>query len=573
MSTECYPIAALHETTSLYRDYLAMAEPAGAAVRAWYGAEPLGKGWMRPAAFSGNAAELADALERQNVEFGAGAAAMANIARLRAGARAVVTGQQVGLLGGPLLTLLKAATAVARARQATEVSGVQHVPVFWLATEDHDIEEVDQVSLLGNCDAAKMGVETLRLGVKTRHGATPVGGVKLGDAAGAERDALLDRASELLSYAPVCALLRECYAAGQTFGGAFARLMARLFAEQGLIVMDAAGREFHALGARVLRGALEQAEELEEALLARTKELEAAGYHAQVLVKPGASLLFLVSEIEGAAGEKTQERQALRRPADGTWRAGAGANARTFTTAELLTILETAPERLSPNALLRPVFQDGILPTAAYIGGPSEVAYFAQSAVLYQRLLGRVTSVLPRLSATLIEPEIGAVMAAHEVSLPEAMQPAEELAQRLGARAIPIEGKRRLAAAGEAMDAAIQSAEDYLSALDAGLGRSAKVSGSKMRYQMNRLRRLAAGFQLQREASLRKHAEAITLHLHPEGHAQERVLAGVWFVAAWEAAHGEAEEADLGTAPGTGLIARLVEEAASYCPGHLVIRL
>jgi bacillithiol biosynthesis cysteine-adding enzyme BshC len=456
----------------------------------------------------------------------------------------------VGLLGGPLLTLLKAATAIARAKQATEATGVEHVPVFWLASEDHDLEEVDQVSLL-----SKTAVETLRLGLKHAHADVPVGGIEVGP----EIDGLLERASELLGYAPVCELLRECYGSAEaTFGGAFARLMARLFATQGLIVMDAAGREFHALGAGALRYAIEHAEELETALLERTKELEAAGYHAQVLVKAGASLLFLVSEDAGVT-----RREALRRLPDGAWKAGAGSAARSYTTAELLGILAEAPERISPNALLRPVFQDCILPTAAYVGGPAEVAYFAQSAVVYQQVLGRVTPILPRLSATLIEPAIGAVMAQHEVSLPDAMHTPEELAQRLGARAMPMEAKRKLAAAGNALDEALTAAQDYLGTLDAGLGKSAEVSASKMKYQMNRLRRLAANFELQRETSLKKHADAMALHLFPEGHPQERVIAGVWFVAGFEAQGGSAEE----------LIARLVDAAANQCPGHIVVRL
>jgi bacillithiol synthase len=173
-----------------------------------------------------------------------------------------------------------------------------------------------------------------------------------------------------------------------------------------------------------------------------------------------------------------------------------------------------------------------------------------------------VTPVLPRLSATVIEPAIGAVMAMHEVSLLDAMTTAEELAQRLGARAMPIEAKRRLAAAGNALDEALVAAEEYLGTLDAGLGKSAEVSASKMRYQMDRLRRLAATFELQKEGSLKKHAEAMALHLFPEGHPQERVVAGVWFVAGWEAGGGSA----------AGMIARLVDEAASQCPGHIVIR-
>jgi bacillithiol biosynthesis cysteine-adding enzyme BshC len=558
MSAECYPIATLPHTTKLFREFLAMNESANSPVRAWYGAEPFGSEWMKPAAASAHATTLADALDAQSRAFGAGPATLANIAKLRTGARAIVTGQQVALLGGPLLTLLKAATAIARARQATAETGIEHVPIFWLATEDHDLEEVDQVSLL-----SKSAVETLRLGAKPTPYAAPVGNILLDTSI----DALLDRASDLLHHAPICNLLRECYASQPanngvpTFASAFARLMTRLFAEHGLIVMDAAGREFHSLGAPTLRFAIEHAEEMEAALLARTAELEAAGYHAQVLVKPGASLLFLISEVEGTLGVKN--RQALHRLPDGSWQAGTGNSATSYATAELLAILNSAPERLSPNALLRPVFQDTILPTTAYIGGPAEVAYFAQSAVLYQRILGRITPILPRLSATLVEPSIGVMMAQHEVSLPDAMRSTEELAQRLGARALPIEAKRRLADAGNALDHALTAAQEYLAKLDASLTRSAEVSASKMRYQMGRLRRLAATFELHRESSLRKHAEAISLHLFPNAHPQERVLAGVWFLAAWESAHGNS----------SGLIARLVEEAASQQPSHLVIRL
>ena len=271
--------------------------------------------------------------------------------------------------------------------------------------------------------------------------------------------------------------------------------------------MDAAGRGFHRLGAGVLRGAIERAQELEDALLERSQELQSAGYHAQVLVKAGASLLFLIDA-------ETGERLALRRAGAGVWKAGT----KTFSEAELLELLLTAPERLSPNALLRPVFQDAILPTAAYVGGPAEVAYFAQSAVLYEKLLGRLTPVLPRFSATLIEPAIGAVMAREEVSLEDVFQAktTEALQQRLGARTMPIEGKRKLAAVGNAMDRELSVLIEYLGAMDESLGRSAEVSGNKMRYQMNRLRRMAANFELEKESSLGKHAQAMMLHLFPD---------------------------------------------------------
>lgn len=538
MSVECYPISVFPHVSRLYRDYLAMADStADAAVRRWYGAEPFAGKWMRSQEkiAVADAGRLADALAQQSREFGAGEAALANIEKLRQGARAVVTGQQVGLFGGPLLTLLKASTAIARARQATKASGVEHVPVFWLATEDHDFAEVDQAALL-----TKTSVEVLHSGMKA--GApVEVGGIALSS----EIDQVLEQAGGLLEFAPVWEKLREFYAPGQTMGRAFARLMAHLFAAQGLIVMDASSREFHALGIKTLRYAIEHADELETALVKRSGELESLGYHAQVKVAEEMSLLFLISDTDG-------ERLALRRTADGSWKAGR----HVYSGERLLSILESEPERLSPNALLRPVFQDTILPTAAYVGGPSEIAYFAQSAVIYEAVLGRITPVLTRLSATLLEPAIANVMAMHELQLPDAMTSAEELALRLGARAMPIEQKRRLAAAGNALDEALTAAEEYMGGMDASLGRTAAVSGSKMRYQMNRLRRMAADFEVQKEASLKKHAQAITLNLFPDGHPQERVVAGVWFLAR----HGE------------GLIDRLVTEAANLCPGHVVIR-
>ena len=280
--------------------------------------------------------------------------------------------------------------------------------------------------------------------------------------------------------------------------------------------------------------------------MARGEELVKAGYHAQVLVAESGSLLFLLDEATG-------ERVALRRGSDGQWKAGA----KVYSTAELSAILEIEPERLSPNALLRPVFQDTLLPTAAYVGGPAEIAYFAQSAVLYEAILGRITPVLPRLSATLLEPAIAAVMDKDEVQLPDAMTTAEALAQRLGARAMPIEGKRKLAAVGNAMETELGALTEYLGGMDESLRRAAEVSGSKMLYQMNRLRRMAATFELQKEASLRKHAEAITLNVFPDGHPQERVIAGVWFMARY----------------GDGLVERLVGVAGNQCPGHVVVRL
>jgi len=546
MDSQCYPIATLPGTTPLFRDFAdhsAALHPA--ALRRWYPANPFSMDWAStsPTLDPSHCSLLADALQTQAEKFAAGEAVFANIERLRQGAAAVFTGQQVVLFGGPLLTLLKAATAIRKAQDATKASGREHVPIFWLATEDHDLAEVDQLALLSKTD-----VETLSLGLKAPR-PVPVGTLPVdsGSDEGLKHlEATLNQASELLAWAPISNELRECYVPGATLASAFGRLLTNIFADFGLIVMDAASRDFHAMGASVLQAALERADELEDALLVRSQDLEAAGYHAQVLVTADHSLLFLIDTESGA-------RLPLRRTADGEWKAGT----RAYTTAGLLQILAAEPERLSPNALLRPVFQDTILPTAAYIAGPAEIAYFAQSEVLYSRILGRVTPVLPRLMATLVEPALASTLVSHEVEFPQVLEAKTiaNMALRLGARAMPVEGKRKIAAVGSSMDAELTALTEYMTSMSADLGRAAGVSASKMRYQMNRLRRMAANFELQKQASLHKHAAAIMQNLYPDGHLQERLLGGVWFLARY----------------GDALPGLLVDHAAQECPGHRVI--
>lgn len=533
MTTECYPISVLPHLSRIFQEFTELrSAPKDAPVRRFYPCSPFDNCWKKGTApgLQPDRAELVRALREQNVAWGAGEATAANLDKLAAGARAVVTGQQVGLFGGPLLTLMKAATAIRKAQVASE-SGVPHVPVFWMATEDHDLPEVNQAAFL-----SKNGVEVLRSKFP-EHGTREVGALPLGEAI----LPVVERAEELLNFAPVSELLRECYTPAETLASSFAKLITALFREYGLIVIDASRREYHAMGAPVLRYAIEHADELHEGLLENSRELEAAGFHAQVLIGEISSLLFVVDE-QG-------NRVALRRVA-GEWKAGT----RVYSQDELLALLENEPERISPNALLRPVFQDALLPTSAYVGGPAEVAYFAQCRLLYERILGVVTPVLPRLSATLIDAPTQVVMEQHELSLRDALQPEAELLQKLGARAIPIEGKRKIAAAGNALDAELTAMSQWMNAMDEGLGRSAGVAANKMRYQMNRLRRLAANWQVQKETHLAKHAAAVSQLLFPDGHPQERYLSGVALLARTD----------------VDVPKLLVENAEQECPGHRV---
>ena len=521
----------LPHQSPLFLDYVEGRE----ALAPFYPFAPFGGGSpLRPSPLEpGHRTDAAAMLLAQSPEWKPGPKALDNLERLRKGAGAIVTGQQVGLFGGPLLTLLKAATAVRLAQDAT-ASGSPHVPIFWMATEDHDFPEIDHVTFPGRRE--------LRTITLKNHPSTgsPVGSYVPGDA----MKQALDEAAEFLGGTPFFDLLREWYAPGRTMAQSFGGLIAHVFAPWGLVVIDAASREAHRLGQAVLRGAIMRAAELQHALSERDHELKARGYHSQVLVSPQSTLLFLLDRASGA-------RLPLRR-IDNKWKAGQ----QTFSEDELLTILATEPERLSPNALLRPIFQDAILPTSVYVGGPAEIAYFAQSEVLYERLLGRTTLILPRLSATLVEPAAATVLARHEVSLPQIIGNGSastvELAQRLGARAMPVAGKQKLASAGNALDHELTELTAWMQQMDESLGRAAQVSASKMRYQMNRLRRLAANFQLQRDESLRRHAEALELSLYPDRHPQERKVGGAYYLARY----------------GEEIASLLVDAADSSCPGH-----
>ncbi|WP_263353948.1 bacillithiol biosynthesis cysteine-adding enzyme BshC [Acidicapsa acidisoli] len=536
MTAECFPISVVPGLSRIFLDFCA----GEAAVRGWFGGDPRERAWQHTQLrhTSEHRDQLVQLLAAQNPS----ATLAPALFKFRDGANVVVTGQQVGILGGPLFTPHKAATAVALAGEATG-AGHAHVPVFWLASEDHDFAEVNHVTFPARRELRKLIYDS------APKAAVPVGGMVLDESI----TPLIDQAWELLGYSDAMEWLAAAYRPGQTLAGAFAEFYGKVFAAHGLLVFDAAGREAHRLGAPVLGAAIERADELHFALLERNRELQAAGYHVQVAVAERGSLLFLLDGETGARNALKRIEATATEPA-GLWQAGR----EKLSTDDLLGILASEPERISPSALLRPVFQDQILPTSAYIGGPAEIAYFAQSAVLYERILSRLTPVLPRLTATLVEPAIAELWDRHELTLEGVFASTEEsLAQRLAARAMPIAGKRLLASAGNALDGELTALTEYLGSLDTGLGRSAQVSASKMRYQMNRLRRMAANFELQKEASLGRHAQAVMQSLYPHGGLQERLVGAAYYLAR----------------SGDGLIDKLVSEAAGGCPGHKLIRL
>src|SRR5436853_5025132 len=283
---------------------------------------------------------------------------------------------------------------------ATEV-GVDCVPVFCLATEDHDLAEVNNAGLL-NGEGSLERLKTPTQGLPD----APVGTVQFGE----DIQAVVEQACDLLGASEVINWLRDSVRPGETLGSAFARLVSRLFADWGVILLDAADPELHKISASIYQAVIERAAEIDDALLKRGKELESAGYHQQVKVTPSSTLLFTLHN--GA-------RVPVHRRPNGSSEANFLIEEKKLPQSELLRLVSSAPHHFSPNVLLRPVVQDYLLPTLAYTGGSAEVAYFAQAAVVYQTLLGRATPVVPRFSATLVEPKQQALLERYRMSLPD----------------------------------------------------------------------------------------------------------------------------------------------------------
>ncbi|MGA6984774.1 MAG: bacillithiol biosynthesis cysteine-adding enzyme BshC [Terriglobales bacterium] len=547
MKSQCLPFTQIPHSTRLFLDYLSYTP----SVRGMYPRSPIFSEWAKDesqrvvydAARRGKVSEI---LERQNRAWGASPKTLANIERFRRGALAAVTGQQVGLFGGPLFSIFKALTAVKLAEEAT-AAGVDCVPVFWLATEDHDLAEVSHVALLSeNGLPEPFAVEGG--GGESHVADAPVGTVKFG----VEIEPVVERAAALLgdSSSEVTTWLRQAYRPGESLGSAFALLFARLFAEWGVILLDPAEKDFHDLAKPLFRAAIERASELDEALLARGKALEAAGYHQQVKVTSATALLFEVKD-----GARTVVRRRNNNNDAGTNGGEFAVGEERVSAKELVDRIEAAPEKFNPNVLLRPVVQDYLLPTLVYTGGAAEVAYFAQVAVVYEKLLGRVTPILPRFSATLVEAKPERILTRYQLGLPDLFQGPEKVREAIAARSLPADLQTRFSEAYASVEQSMAALRESIGKLDSTLIDTAESTRSSMAQQIDRLRARVTRAEQQRNEIITRKADVLSSALFPHKALQEREVAGVSFVARY----------------GAELLANLYQTIRPDCHDHQVI--
>jgi bacillithiol synthase len=452
---------------------------------------------------------VVDVLRNQNGAFGGDDSSTRSLDRLRDGAVAVVTGQQVGLFGGPAYSVYKALTAVHIADELT-AQGTNAVPIFWLATEDHDLAEVNHsfVPKRGGFERLDLTID----GPVDRR----VGDIRLGEPV----RAIANQISALLSgpcAEKISEWIEECYAPEETFGSAFGKLMTRIFAGRGLIFLDPMSTELHRLALPAMHAALKDHASLANELVARSAALEKAGFHAQVKVTEQSTLLFRI--VDG-------QRLPLR-PAHG----GLAAGDKTESLEEGLWAMEERPEDFSPSALLRPVIQDSLLPTVAYIAGAAEAAYHAQTSLLYRKLLGRAPAILPRAGFTLVPQYVANLLKKYGLSVREVLHGRQKLRARLEAEALPGALSARFDEGERAIKSAIDGLREPIGKLDQTLLGALDNASEKILYQFNGIRSKAGRAEGFRTGVVSTHENEIAGALFPENALQERSFGLLTFLA------------------------------------------
>jgi bacillithiol biosynthesis cysteine-adding enzyme BshC len=462
--------------------------------------------------------EVTAVLRDVNSVLGAGDATRRNLDRLENGAVAVVSGQQVGLFGGPAYAFYKALSAIRIAEELSE-AGVPAVPVFWMATEDHDLDEVRHVSWF------QSGKLTLfELPAEATPG-RPVGQIRLG----AGIAGMAKTASELLTgpgAEAVAKALLESYTPEETYGSAFGKLFARVFAEYGLILLDPLDVRLHRIATPVYRKALEDRDELSAKLLERGKDLEAAGFDPQVKVTPEGTLLFRM---------KDGLRQAIVYvPGNGAGSSGKFKSGEaSWSRDEILRRAEDEPESLSPNALLRPVVQDYLLPTVSFSAGSAEISYLAQSEALYRHILGRMPVVLPRADFTVLDAKADKLLQKYHLCIENIWVGPQELRKQMESVMLP----KQLADDFDRKKALIETTLAELGAdiqkLDATLAGAVETAREKMTFTLEKLREKTGRALDERAGRIAEHVEFLENLLYPNKVLQSRELSFLPFLSQW----------------------------------------
>jgi bacillithiol biosynthesis cysteine-adding enzyme BshC len=449
---------------------------------------------------------------------------------------AVVTGQQAGLFGGPLFTLLKALTALQLAERVRAEHHIPAVAVFWVDAEDHDWNEVKACGVLD----AETALKSISMGDLPGAHAGPVARVQLDETI---TGALAELQSALPSTEFTPALLddlRQAYQPGAGMADAFSRWIERVLGSRGLVVFDASDPAAKPLAAKVFTREIERAGETSRLAAEAGEALAARGYHAQVTPHDASLALFHMN-----AG-----RDPIKLTPGGFQVADA-----TQSKAALLERVRQSPTEFSPNVLLRPIVQDTIFPTVCYVAGPSELAYLGQLRGVYESFGVPMPLIHQRATATIVDSNAMRFLSKHEVQL-EVLRAQDEAAlNELLIAQLPTSVEAAMQVAGDTIEQRMDALAREVARIDATLEGAARSTLSRMQDDLKKLHAKIVQAAKRKDETLRRQFHHARAQAFPDGHPQEREIGFVTFLNKY----------------GPGLVDRLLEALPVEMGTHWVI--
>jgi len=449
---------------------------------------------------------LAEILREQNHSWGCGSRTLENIeALVRDDGCAVVTGQQVGLFGGPLYTVYKALTAVKLAGTLSSQTGVRVVPIFWLATDDHDFAEINHVDLLDQAGHS----QRISYEDGARLERVPVGGLKFSDDIEA-CVAAMDEMTPHSEFKPeILSRLRDAYQPGRTLADAFAIWATTLLGAHGLVLMDPSHPDLIAMAKQPIVAEIVGGSPSSRCAMRASKRLIEKDYTPQVRQQEGRLNLFL-TDGERHPIHISDDSFSVKDPD------------RRFAKNELIEMARAQPHAFSPNVLMRPLVQDTILPTVAYVGGPGEIAYFAQLRGAYEAFGIPMPVVYPRKGFTFVERHIGTALETLSLEIRDVWGGLSETRNALAAEEIPESLKGALTKAVADLDRSLGAVCREATAMDGSLGQTADGVHRKIQHQMGLLENKVIQAAKKNQVVQGRKLSKLENGLMPKGHLQER---------------------------------------------------
>lgn len=435
---------------------------------------------------------VCDALQAYAERHGAPTESLASITTLRdPGAQCVVTGQQPGLFGGPLFTFHKVATAIRLCREIAATPGAPKVvPVFWNHSDDHDLEEANRLFLVNQ----QQEVQRFRLDLTRTN--EPLRAI----AAGAEVRKLLVEIEPLLPPSANRDWLLQLLAPksdGETLGGQMARLLFAAFGHHGLVIVEP--RDLPAAAFEPLQGWWQKSHQIRDKVKQTCDDLGDVGI--DVTLDPATTMMF---ELTGGIRQPLGDGEEYGKVAD-----------------------------LSPGVLLRPLWQDAILPTLAFVVGPGELSYLCTIAPLYKLLGVPMPVFVPRASLTLVEPSMQRLLSRFSLDLPDLDQPPEKLAEKLLAGDDGDEIEESLDGLQARIQESLASISSKLEAIDASMLAALDRARSKSVEEIERLQQKVRNARQNREGTGIKQLRRLCSTLRPRNRIQERVLGPLQYLNAY----------------------------------------